>query len=178
MNKKFFILIFFNLFSCTSCSGSQISDTTLSRALQQKEKFDKSVKIKDMIIIIDYKKSLLNERLWVYDLKEKKVIFSSHVGHAGKSGIFFATNFSNTNNSEKSSVGSFITLNSYKSKFGESLRIQGLEQGQNDNVLKRAIIIHPMTWQPWSLGCFTIPKNKISQLIKLIKNGVFMYVDS
>ena len=44
MNKKFFILIFFNLFSCTSCSGSQISDTTLSRALQQKEKFDNAIR--------------------------------------------------------------------------------------------------------------------------------------
>ena len=59
--------------------------------------------------------------------------------------------------------------------FGKSLRIKGLERGVNHNAHKRAIVIHPMNGHPWSYGCFTLPKNKVSKFVDMVKGGVFMY---
>ena len=41
----------------------------------------------DYVIIIDYRKSILSERLYVLDMKTKKIIISSKVSHSFKSGI-------------------------------------------------------------------------------------------
>jgi hypothetical protein len=175
MKKTIIALQFILLFSTSACA-SQVSQEKLNIALKKQKKFLSHVKKKDKLIIVDYGRSIVRERLWVYDLKLKKIIFKSRVGHAGKSGILFATDFSNVPKSKKSSIGSFVTLQKYHGSFGKSLRIKGLERGVNHNAHKRAIVIHPMNGHPWSYGCFTLPKNKVSKFVDMVKGGVFMYV--
>ena len=143
-------------------------------ALQKKN--IKHVQQKDKIVIIDYHRSIFEKRLWVIDLKKRRILMHTEVGHAGLSGIFYASDFSNTPDSYMSSIGSFVTTNTYKGHFGYSLNVEGLDKGVNDNAFDRRIVFHKMRGQPWSHGCFTIPRRQSRKLINLIKDGVFMYV--
>lgn len=132
-------------------------------------------------IIIDYQKPIFKKRLWVIDLKTKETLIHSHVSHSIKSGIIWATKFSNEVGSNISSKGVFKTLNSYESKFGKGkykigMRLKGLEKGINDNVLQRNIVFHSSLGF-WSSGCFmTLPwTNKA--IVELTKNGNILIVN-
>jgi len=54
------------------------------------------------------------------------------------------------------------------------MRIDGLENGINDNARQRAIVFHS-SYSPWSDGCFmTVPAiNK--EIIKMTEGGAFIY---
>jgi L,D-transpeptidase catalytic domain len=126
------------------------------------------------ITLIDYRKSILQTRLWVYDQKAKKVVLSSRVSHAFKSGVVYASSFSNVNSSEKSCTGSFVTGTTYSGKFGYSLRLKGLDPS-NYNTLSRAIIVHNAPYYlPWTAGCLATNVNK--ELIDLTKGGSFIFI--
>lgn len=161
------------------CGASQTPNEKLLQAAKQlQHNHVKKLKNKNKLVIIDYSLPVFKKRLWVINPKTNKVIFHSRVGHAGMSGIIYATNFSNVPKSYKSSIGSFMTLNTYRGKFGYSLNIKGLDKGINNNAYKRRIIFHKMTNKPWSLGCFTVPQKNTKKLINLIKGGTFVYVAS
>jgi hypothetical protein len=64
------------------------------------------------------------------------------VAHGKNSGTLFAKNFSNKNESNKSSLGFYITGNTYRGKHGESLKLTGMENGINDKAAQRAIVLH------------------------------------
>ena len=85
-----------------------------------------------IITIIDFTKPSNKERLYVFDLKQKKMLHLSHVSHGRKSGEKYATLFSNISGSNKSSLGFFLTENTYQGKHGYSLILHGLEKGIND----------------------------------------------
>jgi len=135
------------------------------------------IKKKDFVVIIDYRKNILSKRLYLLDIKNNEVILSCRVSHAKKSGLFYAKKFSNEPNSEKSSVGAFITKYSRPGKNGYSMVISGLDRDNNDNVEKRVIIFHP-TRIPWSKGCFATYKTNNKIIIDHIKDGRLVYVIS
>lgn len=64
---------------------------------------------KDIITLIDFTKPSTEERLYVLDIRHKKLLFSSLVSHGKNSGGNYATSFSNKVNSYKSSLGFFVT---------------------------------------------------------------------
>tara|TARA_R100000951_G_C2604179_1_gene169111 strand:+ start:46 stop:591 length:546 start_codon:yes stop_codon:yes gene_type:complete len=150
----------------------------LLTAKQLQRNHFKKLKNGDRLVIIDYSLPVFKKRLWVINTKTDEIIFYSRVGHAWRSGIIYATNFSNVPKSNKSSIGSFVTTNTYKGKFGYSLNIKGLDKGVNNFADRRRIIFHKMTNKPWSLGCFTVPQKSTKKLINLIKSGTFVYVSS
>lgn len=172
--------IFIGLVICLcSCGANQTPDNKLIKtAKHMQRKHIKKLKIKDRLVIIDYSLPVFKKRLWVINPRTNKILFHSHVGHAGSSGIIYATNFSNVPHSNKSSVGSFLTLHTYNGKFGYSLNVKGLERGVNNNAHRRRIIFHKMNNKPWSLGCFTIPQKDVRKLINMIKGRTFVYVGS
>ncbi|MGE4130840.1 MAG: murein L,D-transpeptidase catalytic domain-containing protein [Bdellovibrionales bacterium] len=91
--------------------------------------------------------------------------------------------FSNIPDSHMSSLGSYLIQEKYvSSKFGESLRLDGLESS-NSNVRDRAIVLHPShyvvdgrTKQGRSWGCPAIPYANIQTVIARAQDGSFMYV--
>jgi hypothetical protein len=95
-----------------------------------------------IVTIIDYSLPSNVERLWVLDTRHQKVIFHSLVAHGKGSGDNLPTRFSNSNGTLASSLGVFLTENTYIGKHGYSLRIKGLEKGFNDHAEARAIVIH------------------------------------
>ena len=128
----------------------------------------------DHITLIDYRKSILQTRLWVYDQKAKKVVLAARVSHAWKSGALYARSFSNVNGSEKSCTGSFVTGTTYKGKYGYSLRVKGLD-ASNSNTMARSIIFHNAPYYlPFTAGCFA--SNVNTEIINTIRGGSFVYV--
>lgn len=146
---------------------------------------------RDNITIIDYSKPSTKERFFVIDLNNKKLKYKSLVAHGVNSGWSIPKDFSNVPDSKKSSLGFFITAETYNGKHGHSLKIDGLEKGINDNARKRYIVIHNANYVSKSFikkngrlgrswGCPALPKKVSEEIIDFISNGqcLFIYGDS
>ena len=72
-----------------------------------------------------------------------------------------------------------ITAESYYGSFGYSMRVDGLEPG-NNNIRKRAIVFHSSEVQStaWSWGCFSMPGKDCKEVIDLTKKGSLIYAFS
>ncbi len=141
-----------------------------------------------LLTLIDYSKPSSVERLFILDIKNLRIIEKSLVAHGKYTGLVIPEFFSNTIRSHKSSLGFYITENTYFGKHGYSLRINGIEKGINDNAKKRAIVFHGAKYvsQEYidsfgrigrSYGCPALPVEKNNKIIDLIKEKscVFIY---
>ncbi|WP_190242455.1 murein L,D-transpeptidase catalytic domain family protein [Hymenobacter lapidiphilus] len=81
-------------------------------------------------------------RLWVLDLRAGQVLHRSPVAHGRGSGDLRARRFSNTIKSACTSLGFYRTQDTYRGKHGLSRRLRGLDAGQNDNALRRYVVLH------------------------------------
>lgn len=166
--------------------------------LPSKESFDdaligyesykqKNIIKKNIITIIDFTLSSNEKRLWVIDLDSNQVVFNTLVSHGRNTGDEYAKNFSNTNESYKSSLGFFATGEIYNGKHGVSLKLDGLEIGKNDNARKRAVVIHGADYVSEkfikqhkrlgrSLGCPALPTELSSNIIKYIKDKSCLFI--
>ena len=142
----------------------------------------------EILTIVDFSLSSSQERMWVIDMKTQKVILKSLVAHGRNSGVEFATNFSNENESYKSSLGFYLTGEVYQGKHGLSLRLDGMEYGINDKARDRAVVIHGADYVSKKLaraqgyigrsqGCPAVPYEVHKKLIETIKDKscIFIY---
>ncbi len=122
----------------------RINPQALQKALAALKKLQASGQTvrTDVLMVIDYSKRSTERRLWVFDLKRGGLLFEELVAHGRNSGDDRAVRFSNEPGSLMTSLGLFLTGDTYMGKHGLSLRLQGLEKGVNDNSLERAIVIH------------------------------------
>ena len=132
---------------------------------------------KKYVVIIDYSKSIDVERLYIVDMEKSEVVLKSKVSHAGRSGAIIPTDFSNELNTKKSSLGTYVTKETYYGGFGYSLRLSGLDN-TNSNAQKRAIIFHSnkRMKSKWSWGCFATDEITNRKIINMIKGGCLVYV--
>ena len=144
------------------------------------------VQRQNVITIVDYSVPSYKERLYVLDLNTGKVMLALHVAHGKSTGLKEAVNFSNDSSSLKSSLGVYLTANTYNGKHGPSLRVHGLEPGINDKAYSRAIVVHGASYvspeyaaknsrvgNSW--GCFAVDPRQTGKLIELIKGGSVLY---
>ena len=89
-------------------------------------------KNKPILTLIDFSKPSTEKRFFVFDMEKKKLLYSSVVAHGRNSGENYATSFSNQYGSYKSSLGFYLTENTYQGGNGYSLILNGLEKGIND----------------------------------------------
>jgi hypothetical protein len=140
-----------------------------------------------IISIIDFSQPSNKKRLFIIDLRNYQVLFNTLVAHGRNTGREWATSFSNQNSSYKSSPGFYITRETYEGKNGFSLKLEGLENGINDNAYERGIVIHGASYvsndfvdaQGWigrSQGCPAIPEQVSIPIINTIKNGTCLFV--
>ena len=132
---------------------------------------------KKYVVIIDYSKSIDVERLYIVDMEKSEVVLKSKVSHAGRSGAIVPTDFSNELNTKKSSLGTYVTKETYYGGFGYSLRLSGLDN-TNSNAQKRAIIFHSnkRMKSKWSWGCFATDEITNRKIINMIKGGCLVHV--
>ena len=146
------------------------------------------ISVDSILTIIDFTKSSREKRLYVLDLKSQEILFQTVVAHGKKSGGEFARSFSNKPSSRKSSLGFYITENTYLGSNGYSLKLKGAEKGINDKAMARAIVMHGAdyanedainnkTYLGRSYGCPAIPQNLHKEIIDTIKEGncIFVY---
>lgn len=94
------------------------------------------------LTVIDYSKPSTEKRLWVYDLRSRELLYEELVAHGQGSGETFARVFSNEPDTHASSLGLFLTGDTYIGRNGYSLRLRGLDEGVNHRARERAIVMH------------------------------------
>jgi len=145
------------------------------------------LKKSDKIVLIDFSKPSTKERFYVVNLEKKELLYKCLVAHGKNSGATTPSDFSNTPESKKSSLGFFLTAETYNGKHGFSLKLDGIEKGINHNARKRAIVIHSANYvsaeyvkkngalgRSW--GCPALPVELSTEIIKLIANGTCMFI--
>ncbi|MEO6455698.1 MAG: murein L,D-transpeptidase catalytic domain family protein [Ginsengibacter sp.] len=142
----------------------------------------------EIISIVDFSLPSSKKRLFILDLKNSKILFNTYVAHGRNSGKDFANQFSNENESYKSSLGFYVTQDTYIGNHGFSLRLQGEEKGINDNANSRAIVMHSAWYVNENIvksqgyigrsqGCPALPEELCKPIIEKIKKGscLFLY---
>lgn len=143
----------------------------------------------NLLSILDFSLPSGKKRLFVIDLEAGELVFHTYASHGKKSGQMLPTRFSNKTNSHKSSLGFYITGNTYKGKHGESLRLLGEEHGINDNAFKRGIVMHCASYVDENIiekqgfigrsqGCPALPGNIYKDVIDRIKEGSCLFIYS
>ncbi len=148
---------------------------------------DNRTKKSDKIIIIDYSKNSTVERCFIIDINEGKLLHKFLIAHGRNSGEDLATSFSNIENSKQSSLGFYLTAETYIGKHGYSIRLDGIEKGINHNARQRAIVVHRADYVSHdfikengrlgrSWGCPALPSDVSDDIIKSISCGRCMFI--
>lgn len=140
-----------------------------------------------LLTIIDFRLSANRKRMWVLDMKNKKVLYHCLVAHGRNTGDEYAVHFSNTPQSHQSSIGFYITGDIYQGKHGMSLYLDGIEKGFNDNARARYIVLHGADYVSEAFiqmhgrlgrshGCPAIPRELENKIIPLIASRSCLFI--
>jgi hypothetical protein len=143
----------------------------------------------DILSIVDFSLPSSKKRLFIVDLKNNRLLFHTYVSHGRGSGKEMATGFSNVADSHQSSLGFYVTGNTYTGKHGLSMRLLGQDKGFNDNANDRAIVMHSaayvseaaiqrMGFIGRSHGCPAVSEELNKPIIEKIKNGTCLFLYS
>jgi len=143
---------------------------------------------RSIITIVDFNKPSTEKRLWIVDLENKKLLFNTLVAHGSGTGDNMAKVFSNTSNSNQSSLGFYIANETYSGKHGLSLRLDGMDEGFNTNARNRAVVVHGADYVSQtfvdrhgrlgrSWGCPALPAELSALIINTIKGKTCLYID-
>jgi len=167
---------------------------SMNRSLPEKAVFNQAMQSMylsghqtDVLSIIDFTRPSNEKRFWIIDLKRRIVLHHTLVAHGKNSGELYANKFSNTPESNQSSLGLYVTGKTYVGKNGLSLKLHGLEPGVNDRAEERAIVIHSADYVSErfikqngrlgrSFGCPTIPVENHKEIINTLANGSCLYI--
>lgn len=145
------------------------------------------VENKDILTIIDFSLPSSEKRLWIVDLTKKAVLHHDLVAHGRGTGNVTAEHFSDTPNSHMSSLGFYITGETYYGKHGFSLRLEGMEAGFNKNAFSRAIVVHGADYVSRdfierngrlgrSYGCPAVSRDISDRVIHAIKGQSCLFI--
>jgi hypothetical protein len=140
------------------------------------------------LTVIDYSLPSTEPRLWVFDLATGALLFKELVAHGRNTGDNLARKFSNQMDSRQTSIGLFVTDDTYVGSNGYSLRLDGLDAGFNDRARDRAIVMHGAPYVDPQLaatqgrigrswGCPALRTAIASKVINRIRGGsvIFSY---
>ena len=165
----------------------------LSRALAAFHRLEATGRVHNhALTVIDYSLPSSERRLWVIDPQRVSVLFHEFVSHGRGSTTDadpdHAVRFGNDPESHRSSLGTFLTGETYSGKHGHSLELVGIEPGVNDRALERRIVIHPADYVSASFrahsggrvgrsfGCPALDPAVAPEIIDRIQNGSVLYV--
>jgi hypothetical protein len=146
-----------------------------------------TIQNKGILSIVDFSMPSFRKRLFVLDIENGKLLFNTLVAHGRNSGQILATRFSNQFRSLKSSLGFYLTGETYEGKKGLALRLMGIERGINDNAFNRGIVVHAAYYVNDDIskiygrlgrseGCPAIPVDMNRPVIEAIKNGSCFFI--
>lgn len=144
---------------------------------------------KSILTIADFDQNSTEKRLWIIDLDKKELILNTWVAHGEFSGADKASHFSNAISSFKSSIGFYITGESYYGKHGLSLRLDGMDEEFNSNARKRAIVVHGANYVSQrtinalgrlgrSQGCPAVPQNQVKMVVDAMGGKTVLFINN
>jgi hypothetical protein len=142
---------------------------------------------KNILTIADFSKPSTEKRFWVIDMVSGKVLFHELVAHGKNSGDNYAGKFSNIPQSNMSSLGFYITGDTYTGKHGLSLYLNGRDREYNDKARERAIVIHGADYVSQdfirqygrlgrSFGCPALSQECNKSIIDTISGGSCLFI--
>lgn len=139
-----------------------------------------------ILAIVDYTRPSATPRLWVINLQTDRIIDQVLVAHGKNSGGFTGQYYSNNPNSYQSSIGTIVTGNDYYGSYGHTLYLYGLEQGINNNMAARHIVLHSQWYVTPAVarehgevgkshGCLVVNPAKVDHIIHELKGGAVIF---
>ena len=146
-----------------------------------------SIRKRSILSIADFSQSSSEKRMYVIDIRHRRLLYRTYVAHGQNSGSEYAETFSNEPESFKSSLGFYVTRTTYFGKNGLSLRLDGVDNGYNDKAMKRNIVLHGCAYvgdeylenfgaTGTSLGCPALPAAISSKIIHTVRGGSCLFI--
>jgi hypothetical protein len=135
------------------------------------------------VTVVDFSRYSGKKRFFIIDTRTGDVDphTVAHGTGSDPSNTGYAKRFSNVNGSNASSLGFYLTAETYSGKHGRSLRLDGLSS-TNSNVRSRAIVIHGASYvgerrsvQGRSWGCFALDEDSKDSVIDRLRGGSLIY---
>ena len=164
--------------------NSNLSENALDNAFEFYERNRSIIRKKDVMTIFDIGSHSGQRRFYIINLYTGAVstIHVSHGKNSDKDNDGFATEFSNTNGSNQSSLGFMLTAETYYGGNGYSLKLDGLES-RNSRVRQRYVVIHGADYvnpnyskMGRSYGCPAVSRANNNWVINTIKGGSLLYI--
>jgi hypothetical protein len=167
-----------------------ISPALLRRALDGLDKHRDSIAYRDFIAIADFSQPSRIPRFHLVNITDGTV--SSHLVAHGRGSDPLRTGwlkrFSNEPGSKASSAGAYRTGNPYLGAHGHSLRLEGLDQS-NNNALSRGIVVHSAWYVSEEMighfgmlgrseGCFAVAGPTLAEVMTRLGPGRLLYADN
>jgi hypothetical protein len=154
----------------------------LTKALSYYDANPSLIKNKRYMIVIDFSQHNSKKRFYLIDMESGEVerYLTAHGKNSDPDFDGYATVFSNTNSSLMSSLGYYLTAETYYGEHGYSLRLDGLSS-TNSNARARAIVIHGASYVRdaaligRSYGCPALEEDVSTQVIDMVKGGTLIY---
>lgn len=182
---------FFDVYDSLHLDNLNLGREAYQYALQGFQKLVLSGKVTnpDLLTIVDFSQPSTKKRMYIIDLKRKVLLENSLVAHGRNTGELMAKEFSNKVESNQSSLGFYVTSDTYQGKHGLSLRLDGMEKNINDNARERAIVIHGADYATEgfckstgylgrSHGCPAVPAKISKTIINTLGNGSCLFIYS
>jgi len=138
------------------------------------------------LTIVDFSQPLINRRFYLLDVENRELVTNTFVMHGKNTGGTYAENFSNRINSNQSSLGFYLTRQTYNGSRGYSLRLAGLEPQFNSNAEARGVVVHGSQYineqralagrVERSLGCPALPQEESRKVIDMIRDGSVFFI--
>ena len=142
---------------------------------------------KPLLSIVEFDRPSTKKRFWLIDLKKRKVLKNTYVSHGKNSGENLAKQFSNVDDSNMSSLGFYVTEDTYFGKHGLSLKLNGMDEAYNSNAKLRNIVMHGAEYvgedfirQQGRLGrsegCPALPMGEHMEVIEQVRDRTVLYL--
>ncbi len=141
---------------------------------------------KQIFSVIDFQDPSTEKRLWVFNMKNNKLIFRGLVAHGSHTGGNYAKHFSNVSGSRESSLGLYKAGKAYYGNDGYSMHLIGLTPGFNTNAYRRNVVMHGASYVSESFahrvgrlgrsfGCTALNKRYSRKVINTVKDGTLIF---
>jgi hypothetical protein len=167
-----------------------LSETTFEKALTGFYNLKKAGQLskKSILTIVDFDQLSTKKRLYIIDLDKKEILLNTWVAHGQRSGSDEAIKFSNKNDSFTSSLGFYVTGEVYRGMHGKSLKLDGMDDGFNNNARMRSIVVHGAAYvSPGTInalgrlgrsqGCPAVAPELADKVISTIEDKTVLFIN-
>lgn len=160
-----------------------VPQNLLNEALAYYKNNLSKIRNKNYLSVVDFSANASKARFFIINMSNGSVL-ALHVAHGSgsdKNNDGYAETFSNKSGSNASSLGYYLTAETYIGKHGQSLRLDGLSS-TNSNARSRAVVIHGASYvqdsnvkagRSW--GCLAVSNASRSKVVSKLEGGALIY---